>query len=279
MSGSKSFQSERRNFIKQVSAATAILLTGDISILSAQEVWGQQSDVVLRFAVVSDFHYGQPNTAFDEMTEKILSQINLFHSKNPLAFTVLNGDLIHNEKNLLPLAKQKMEALKMPYFVTRGNHDMVSAAYWNEVWNMPLNHETEINEHAILLMDSSNEKGEYLSPDLNWLAQKLKAFQQKKNIFLFVHIPQMKFTKNGIDTPAFWDLIKSYPNIKAVFHGHDHDVDTVFVKEHLPFIFDAHAGGNWGTKYNGFRVVELMKDGSLTTYMMNPTEKLTPTKI
>jgi hypothetical protein len=37
----------------------------------------------------------------------------------------------------------------------------------------------------------------------------------------------------------------------------------------IPFYFDAHIGGNWGTAYKGFRVVELMQDGSLATYMLN----------
>ena len=42
----------------------------------------------------------------------------------------------------------------------------------------------------------------------------------------------------------------------------------------IPYLFDSHIGGNWGTAYKGFRVVELMDDGSLITYMMNPTEKM-----
>ena len=42
----------------------------------------------------------------------------------------------------------------------------------------------------------------------------------------------------------------------------------------LSFLFDAHFGGNWGTAYKGFRVVEVMKDNSMVTYIMNPTEKM-----
>jgi hypothetical protein len=44
--------------------------------------------------------------------------------------------------------------------------------------------------------------------------------------------------------------------------------------DNLPFMFDAHVGGNWGTPYKGFRVIEMMKDGSMVSYMMNPTEKM-----
>ena len=49
------------------------------------------------------------------------------------------------------------------------------------------------------------------------------------------------------------------------------------MKNQLPFIFDAHFGGDWGTPYRGFRVVELMKDNSLVTYIMNPSEKINET--
>jgi hypothetical protein len=59
-----------------------------------------------------------------------------------------------------------------------------------------------------------------------------------------------------------------------VFHGHEHDQDGATMKGNVPFLFDAHIGGNWGTDYKGFRVVELMDDGSMITYMMNPGEKL-----
>ena len=42
----------------------------------------------------------------------------------------------------------------------------------------------------------------------------------------------------------------------------------------IPFLFDSHIGGNWGTAYKGFRVVELMDDATMVTYMMNPVEKM-----
>jgi hypothetical protein len=41
-----------------------------------------------------------------------------------------------------------------------------------------------------------------------------------------------------------------------------------------PCLFDAHMGGSWGTPYKGFRVVEILKDGTLVSYMMNPTQKI-----
>jgi len=274
MSNSKSVDTSRRHFIKNVSFASAFLITGKVTSLSANELIGLKSKVKLRFVVASDIHYGQPDTLFEQMTETVIHQINVFHQQNPLDFCVMNGDLIHNEKSFLPLVKEKIDTLKMPYYVTRGNHDMVTPEFWNSVWGIPLNHEVVIKGNGILLGDTSNELGTYLSPDLSWLNKSLEAHKDKNQVFVFLHIPQAKWTKNGISTPEVFDIIKKYPNVKAVFHGHEHDQDGMQMVEKVPYIFDAHVGGNWGTPYKGFRVVELLKDNTMITYMMNPSAKL-----
>lgn len=270
----KYINTSRRQFIKNISFASAFLLTGRVIPLSANEVKGLKSKVKLRFVVASDIHYGQANTPFEQMTETVINQINIFHHHSPLDFCVMNGDLIHNEKSFLPQVKLKLDGLSMPYYVTRGNHDMVTPEYWNSTWGMPLNHEIVIKNNGILLGDTSNEQGVYLAPDLSWLEKSLEANRDKNQVFIFLHIPQAKWTKNGISSPEVFDIIHKYPNVKAVFHGHEHDQDGVKMVGKVPYIFDAHVGGNWGTPYKGFRVVELLKDDSMITYMMNPTDKM-----
>ena len=267
-------QTSRRSFIKTISLGAAVVLTGKIIPLSAKAIFLQRKNVALRFVVASDAHYGQPKTLYDEMLGSFISNVNSFHQTASINFCVINGDIIHNEKPLLSVAKEKIEKLAMPFYVTRGNHDMVSEEHWIDVWNTPLNHHTTINNYALVLGDTSNEKGEYLSPDLKWLAEKLEQYKTKKAILLFLHIPQTKWTVNAIDNPAFFELIKKYKNIKAVFHGHEHDQDGVKMNDNIPYFFDSHIGGNWGTTYKGFRVVELMNDGSMITYMMNPIQKI-----
>ncbi|HQR94037.1 MAG TPA: metallophosphoesterase [Sediminibacterium sp.] len=265
----KSLENSRRSFIKQVSFASILLASGKWNSISAASLFNQKDNVLLRFVVASDAHYGQPNTEYQAMMDKVVDQINRFNQTNPLEAVIINGDIIHNESRFLPQAKQRLDRLTMPWYVTRGNHDMVSAEFWNKTWGYPLNHQITVNGYPFLLMDSSNEKGEYLPPDLVWLKENLEVLKKQKQVFLFVHIPQTKWTKNAIETPAFFELLAKYPNIKAVFHGHEHDQDGMKMQGKIPFYFDAHIGGNWGTEYKGFRVVELMKDGSLATYMVN----------
>ncbi len=182
--------------------------------------------------------------------------------------------IIHDKKDFLPLAKQKIDALDPAYYVTRGNHDMVSADYWQEVWGMPLNHTVIAKDQAVILADTSNEAGKYLSPNLEWLQEQLEANKKRKHVLLFLHIPQKAWTSNAVNTPGFESLVDKYPNVTAIFHGHEHDQDGVKLlgNRQTPCLFDAHMGGNWGTPYKGFRVVEILKDGTLVSYMMNPDE-------
>ena len=267
----------RRDFLKQFAFSGAVLLSGEA--FSAAAFADSRNKVKLRFVVASDGHYGQPKTDFELFHDTLIKQINLFSKNQSVDFCVINGDLIHDEKALLPLVKQKMDGLQVPYFVTKGNHDKVTDEYWNEIWKMPVNHDVDIKNNAILLATTSNEKGEYLSPDLDWLKASLEKSKSKKNCFVFVHIPQAKWTANGIETPEFFELLAKYENIRAVFHGHEHDQDGMKMRNNIPFIFDAHFGGNWGTAYKGFRVVEVMKDNTAITYMMNPTERILEAKI
>jgi predicted phosphodiesterase len=264
-------QEARRKFIRQVSLASALLIGGKVLNLSAGELYDLKAKARFRFVLASDFHYGQPDTPYEEMANTIIRQINLIHKEEPIDFCILNGDLIHDKGEFLPQIREKADLLQMPYYAVRGNHDMVSDEQWNKVWKTPLNHSFELGEVACILADTSNEKGTYLSPDIDWLGLRLEQYKHKANVFLALHIPQAKWTRHAV---AFFDLIRKYPNIRAVFHGHEHDHDGAFMDGKIPFLFDSHAGGSWGTDYRGFRMVELMDNGTLLTYMMNPVSRL-----
>ena len=121
---------------------------------------------------------------------------------------------------------------------------------------------------------TSNEKGEYVCPNITWMKEMLNNYKKAENIFIFIHITPVKWTKHGIDCPDFIELLKEYPNVRLVCNGHDHDQDDLKVKNSIPYLFDGHVGGSWGTDYRGFRMVELLKDNSIATYMLNPTDKI-----
>jgi DNA repair exonuclease SbcCD nuclease subunit len=267
----------RRDFIKGLPIASAMLLEAckhEPTFISVEDIFRCQGEVKLRFVVASDGHYGHPNADYVSDFNNLTTHINSFHLESCVDFCVINGDITHDNIKFMPPAKKSLDNLAMPYYVVRGNHDIATDSYWKEVWKMPLNHDVVIKkDNVILLGDTSNIYEEYLPPNLPWLKSQLDKYKNLTNVFLFIHIPQ-KWTVHSVDTPAFFDLVHQYPNLRAVFHGHEHDLDHVIMHNKLPFLFSAHFGSDWGTSYKGFRIVEILNDNSMLTYIMNPTRKI-----
>ncbi|WP_304165774.1 metallophosphoesterase [Lonsdalea britannica] len=222
-----------------------------------------------RIVVVSDGHYGQENTAYDHNFTRMVDEVNAFNAKKPIDFLVFNGDLIHNEPRFLAPARAHLDRLDMPYFVTRGNHDRVTEADWVAQFHQPFNHSRVLRNDAFLFMDTSDLTGTYRCPDLSWLNEKLEQQKDRDGIFIFMHINPVGAAKASIQCETIASTLSAYPNVKAVFNGHDHDRDEVLTRNNIPYIFDGHVGGNWGKKYLGYRMIEINHDHSILTYMMS----------
>lgn len=260
----------RRNFIRAITGS-AILLSGN-SIVKAGLHYNP--NVKLRFAVASDGHFGEKNTPHKEYYQALVKSVNDFHNSNPLDAFVINGDIIHDMPAFLPEAAKELSSLTMPYYVTRGNHDKVSSTEWENTWKMPLNHSVAIKDQVLILGDTSNEQGRYLPPDSDFFNHSFKQYKNAENIFIFTHITPLPWTKHGIDAKDFQKLLRGTNNVRAFFNGHDHDQDNVKMFGKIPFLFDGHFGGSWGTAHRGFRVVELMENNSMRSFIMDPLNKI-----
>ena len=205
----------------------------------------------------------------------MIDWLNEEKDQNSLDFTFLNGDLIHNDPKWAAELRPHFDKLQMPWYVSRGNHDRMDPAGWQKAWGVPLNYSFVKNNAAFLVLDTCNEKGEYICPDLNWTANELKKLSIHKHLFVFMHITPFKWTVNGIPCPELTELFDKQANLKAIFHGHDHDQDGFKKNNGKYYFFDSHIGGSWGTKYRGYRVVELSDAGEIITYQVNPAEKKT----
>ncbi len=265
---------KRKEFLQR--SVPAFLLLANGNILKAEEQMAPflKKKKRIRFAIASDVHYGEPKTAYAAFLKTAVENLNQEHRKDPFQFCMFNGDIVHDDPKFYPEVKDALKQLQAPYHVTIGNHDRVTPAQWEQIWAEPVNYHFKIGNTVFLAAATSNEKGKYICPDLTWMEQQLKKHRKAKNIFIFIHINPAKQTTHAIDCPEFLSMLKKYKNVRAVFNGHDHDEDGIKTKEGIPFIFDAHVGGSWGTAYRGFRVVELLEDNSVLTYIMNPAEKI-----
>lgn len=264
----------RREFIFKTTGYAA-LLTGTCSFTAITEsqyktIAGERTS---RFAVASDGHFGQPNTDFDAFHTEAIDWINAENESKKIDFVVFNGDLVHDDESLLPKVKQHFDRLKMPYHVSRGNHDRCGTNTWRQIWGKDTNHSFVLSGNAFIILDTSNAKGDYLCPDKEWLVEALEKHRLEKNLFVFMHITPVKWTSAGIDCPEVIALFALQKNLRGVFHGHDHDEDFVKEADGKYYFFDSHIGGNWGTSYRGYRIVEITETNDIITYQVNPQQR------
>jgi 3',5'-cyclic-AMP phosphodiesterase len=257
----------RRAFLTQVAAAAGLS-----PVFAGRQQTGAHSTPLfkIRFAVASDGHFGQAGTDFERFHREMIEWLNDEARGKGLDFVVFNGDVIHDDPGVLPKLKEAYDRLQVPYFVNRGNHDRASPEYWKQTWGYPENHDFERGDYAFLLVSTSNEKGDYLPADVNWLRERLSYHKAKRAVFPFLHIAQVKVTQHSIAAPEVTGLFEQTPNLPAVFHGHDHDIDNVIHWNSRRYFFDGHMGGSWGTNYRGYRIVEVQQDGRIRTYQCNP---------
>lgn len=267
---------KRRKFIQNLAVGGLTIVNGKVW---ASTFFPGQTDVEFRFTVASDGHYGQADTPYVQYFDTIVKKINYYHAVFPSEFVVFNGDIIHDDPQYLAPAHQALSKVKLPLYATKGNHDMVSPQVWESTWGFGQNHSFTIGDRAVLLGTTSNESGDYLCPDLDWFEQQMNNHKHAREIYIFLHITPHTWTRHGVDCPEFHEMLTNYSNVEAVFNGHDHDQDGIKTQGDVPFLFDGHFGGSWGTDYRGFRVVEKMKNGTLRTYLMNPDDQLQLTEL
>ena len=268
--------STRRIFIK--AGVTGLALAGLAPAVSALESLKHgvtnagATNLKLRFAIASDGHYGQPGTDFKKDHENIIRWLNEAHTASPLNFVIINGDLVHDRPDLLPEVKTNYyDKLKVPFYAIPGNHDHTDTATWKAVFGYEDNYSFEKNGIGFVLANTSDTKGTYLSPNNNFIKGELEKFKSLTTVFVILHIPPHHWVPENpfVESPETVTLLHSYPNVKAVFHGHDHSLDAVFYTNKLPHFFDAHIGGSWGTAYKGYRIVEVDQDNKINTYQVN----------
>ena len=287
-----SMDESRRQFLK----TSGVAALGAV----ASAKWFQAEDLApgskskLRFIVASDLHYGQRKTPFDEMATELVGWINKEKEQKGVDTLFLNGDLTADSSpSLLALRDQHLSKLKTPYFAIKGNHDYVDGIpgsptqSWESVWGYPSNHTVKIGDFVFIMADTSApaKSNIYLAADIDWIKEQLDKHRDAPAIFMMIHIQQRKHKVDGwpahgvkdkdqvAKAEAVMDLLESTPNVRAVFHGHNHKETSVYTSGERRYFFDSHTGGSWGAK-RGYRVVEIYEDNKMVTYQVNAEDQL-----
>ncbi|MEO6151290.1 MAG: metallophosphoesterase [Mucilaginibacter sp.] len=260
----------RRNFITQTITGAAAFAA--LPAIDAFAIDANPNEVpLLRFALMSDLHYGQPGTKGKEDLGNMINWLNDNHAKDNYDFVIVNGDLVHDQPELLSEVKSEyFDKLKCPHYAVPGNHDHADAALWKKVFGYEDNFVIEKRGVGLVFGNTTDVTGGVIGPDISFLKRSLDAFADKKVVFVVLHVPPARTENSSYDSPETVKLLNSYPNVKAVFCGHDHQQDGQKQMGNIPCFFDSHVGGNWGTDYRGYREVSVWFNLSITTTQVNP---------
>jgi 3',5'-cyclic AMP phosphodiesterase CpdA len=243
----------------------------------------------MRFAVASDLHYGQVNTPFEQMAEKMVGWMNKEKQGKGLDLLFINGDLTHDQTQmLLELRDKHLSKLEMPYYCTKGNHDYLDpeekspTESWKKIWGYDANHTVTHKDFAFVLADTSApaKSNVYRAASREWLKAEFKKYAKAPAIFSLIHIQQRKhkvygWPRHGVNDvnqaeegEAVMSLLETTPNVRGVFHGHNHDQTNMWISGDRRYFFDSHVGGSWGAA-KGYRIVEIDELNRMVTYQVN----------
>ncbi|MFK7850807.1 MAG: metallophosphoesterase [Akkermansiaceae bacterium] len=279
----------RRSFLKK-SSLVAVASALPVRWVSAEDL-PKNRKIKLRFAVASDLHYANDSAKMAKKAKQLVGWINKEKKENGLDALILNGDIGHDRADTLLLLRNKyLKKLKVPYYCGKGNHDYVDekpgspAESWEKIWGYPANHSFVLNDFAFVMADTSAPKNfrPYLPADIDFLKAAFEKHREAPAIFVMIHIAQRKEAKDGWpkfgvhgsrskEGEAVMELIESTPNVKAIFHGHNHDEAGVWESGDKRYMFTSHAGGWWGGP-KGYRIVEIDDQHRILTYQVNAEE-------
>ena len=241
-------QQDRRRFLKLALTGAVWIGAGNTLKTFAGNTFRMpaKDDVKLRVIMASDGHFGQPEIAFEAHHAEMVSWINAERAGRGADFAFINGDLFHNDASFLQPVKDLWDKLEMPYYVSHGNHDMVEEDQWKKSGTAGWDYGFDRKGVGFVVLNTADTKGTYISPDLEKTRQLLKQYEKNKQLFVFMHITPIKWTANGIDCPEIVNMFNKQSNLKAIFHGHDHDQDNVKERDGQLYFFDFTCVGKLG---------------------------------
>jgi hypothetical protein len=227
---------------------------------------GTESDVILHqpkerdvftVAVIADRTGGWPEDI--KYLQRAVYEINQLNPE----FVIHIGDTVEGYTRNVDLWMQEFEEfksvmnqLRMPWYPTVGNHDVISGSRdpndrtFEKLYKKyfgPLYYSFDYkNSHFICLYTDEAQQSQVTFSDeqIQWLENDLKS-TDKTNIFVYMHKPV--WDESSYKQSGWWDkiheLLKKYP-VRAVIAGHYHSYRKCPSKDGIQYYILGATGGN-----------------------------------
>lgn len=177
-----------------------------------------------RFALFSDLHITIKNPKPSEDLQKAVDEVNTISG---LDFVLVSGDVSQNgDTESLKQAKSILDKLKIPYYVTAGNHEykIYPANDSNFIRIFGDDKFSYVHKKVRFIgftiqPDSKIGKKQISEDNIHWLRSMLKKNSMNLPVFIVTHYPLQKGDVNNANVAL--DLFQKY-KVKAVLSGHYH---------------------------------------------------------
>jgi len=198
-------------------------------------------------------------------------------------FTIHIGDMVEGYTRDIELWKQQseefrniMNELKVPWYPTPGNHDVISGSRapddktFENLYKKyfgPLYYSFDYkNSHFICLYtDEALQSKVYFSErQIDWLKEDLEN-TDKTNIFVYMHKPVWNEYYRESGWEDIHEILKEYP-VRAVIAGHFHSYRKCPTKDEIQYYILGATGGNLyekvelGGQFNHYNILRIKDD-------------------
>lgn len=177
-----------------------------------------------RFVFFTDLHISTTNP---KPTEDLQNAVDEVNTLSGIDFVLVSGDVTQiGDTASLKLAKQNLDKLKIPYYVTAGNHEYrINSDNDSNFIRVFADDKFSFVHNDVRFIGFTIKPipeigiGHVSQQNINWLKAKLQENGNKYPVFVVTHYP---LQKGDVDNWSSVMDVMQKNNVKAVLGGHYH---------------------------------------------------------
>lgn len=209
-------------------------LAKDLNTINIEKIQSLKPKDHFTFFFISD-----TQVAYDQL-ESFVKMVNKL-PEDSVSFILNGGDVADYGTNFeYNYYYDNIKKLKTPIVTIIGNHDMLGNG--RELYKQYFGSENfsfSYGETGFILFNSNSREVAFDGslPNLSWVENEIKSFENKRNIIYLSHITPDNFDYDQSKKAQHGQLVSSAPNSRLSLHGHTHSYhETEVFNDGIPYV-------------------------------------------